>query len=152
MIPLLAQTPTLMGVDVGVLVTVGGALAVFFKLWKKICSVEESVAKRIKTMIMAESAEAEKNGTIKPQPLIVSMAKEFVGRESYNTHCSINRSEHGRIEKEFGAKVEKITDLHYDLAREVSGVNTLAETTNANMQLLGQKVDNFIMELRRERK
>lgn len=82
----------------------------------------------------------------------VRKTEKCVERGSYETHCRINRDEHARIEREFEVKVVKITDLHHALAREVSEVNRQAESTNSALVLLGQKVDHFILELRREKK
>jgi len=51
-------------------------LGFLWAAYSKMNRAEEQIAKRVKTLIIAEDVEAKKNGT--PQPLIVQMAENFV--------------------------------------------------------------------------
>jgi len=81
------------------------------------------------------------------QPFEIKAAAEFVRSGSYHTHCDLNRSEHARMERDLRVAVKEVDDKHNELAREVSSVTTLAETTDAKLTLMDNKLDNILRAL-----
>jgi len=60
-----------------------GTIGALYALWRKMNSAKSEIAKEVKQLIIAEDAEAKKNGT--PQPLIVKMAETFASKDEHNT-------------------------------------------------------------------
>lgn len=84
-------------------------------------------------------------------PLETKEVERYVSKESYHRHCEINRDEHKRIEEIADEKISDLSAQHHQLAREVSDVNRLAETTEARLIQIDSKLENILRHLPKSR-
>jgi len=91
------------------------------------------------------------NITRKHGPVETKEVEKFVTKESYHKHCEINRDEHARIEEVSDEKITDLSSQHHQLAREVSDVKRLAETTEARLFQIDNKLDHILRGLPKSR-
>ena len=79
-----------------------------------------------------------------PQPFVTQEAQEHVTRGSYESHCRINREEHGRIEAKLAAEVKAVEEAHHALAGDVREMKGVLESNGVRLLQMDQKIDRLL--------